>query len=105
MLLVFEVLYSFKFIINSLILLFIINAEKSAFLCTIYLFNQEFRNYIFSGNCQEGWDRIGESCYLFANDTVLFDVAKSRCEDLGAHLVSINSEEENENVADLRLLC
>ena len=48
---------------------------------------------------------MGESYYLFVADTVMFDEAKSCCEDQGAHLVSINSEEENENVADLRLLC
>eukprot|EP00929_Paragymnodinium_shiwhaense_P071574 TRINITY_DN36374_c0_g1_i1.p1 TRINITY_DN36374_c0_g1~~TRINITY_DN36374_c0_g1_i1.p1 ORF type:complete len:460 (+),score=87.22 TRINITY_DN36374_c0_g1_i1:116-1495(+) len=53
------------------------------------------------GECGEGWEKNGESCYLLMDTNMTFAEAKRRCESAPAGLVSIGTEEEQIFVEDL----
>ncbi|XP_073480044.1 C-type lectin domain family 10 member A-like [Aquarana catesbeiana] len=44
--------------------------------------------------CSEGRRRYGLSCYYFSSSSQPWNVSKKDCEDMGAHLIVINSEGE-----------
>ena len=46
--------------------------------------------------CSSGWAWDDHSCYLFGTDTRSWSDAQSYCEDLGADLVTIESDREFE---------
>lgn len=50
------------------------------------------------GQCEEGWTRFEENCYIHFTDREMWLDAEKRCRDLNAHLVSINTPEEQEFV-------
>ncbi|CAJ0601322.1 unnamed protein product [Cylicocyclus nassatus] len=54
------------------------------------------------GHCENGWAYFGETdaCYKVFHWGAFYR-AESRCRDVGAHLTSIHSEDENHFVADL----
>uniref|UniRef100_A0A672F8S4 Aggrecan core protein n=1 Tax=Salarias fasciatus TaxID=181472 RepID=A0A672F8S4_SALFA len=50
------------------------------------------------GQCEDGWTRFEENCYIHFTDREMWLDAEKRCRDLNAHLVSINTPEEQEFV-------
>lgn len=44
--------------------------------------------------CPEGWLEFRGSCYLHVAERDTWAEAEQRCQELGAHLVSITSQEE-----------
>ena len=53
-----------------------------------------FSLFLFVTACESGWQKQGDSCYLFVRDTMNWAAAKRNCEQKGAHLVVIDSEDE-----------
>ncbi|NXT67121.1 CLC4E protein, partial [Chaetops frenatus] len=47
-----------------------------------------------SRKCQAGWKSHGNGCYSFSRDSLSWGRARDACADLGAHLVVVNSEDE-----------
>ena len=55
--------------------------------------------YFIIGACYAGWEEFGDRCYFFnfgRYDDVVWPNAKERCEEVGAELLVINNEEEND---------
>ena len=52
-------------------------------------------------HCEDGWTQLGDSCYLVMSGTEDFDGARTRCSDVGADLVTVNSQEEQDLVTQL----
>ncbi|NXT37387.1 CL17A protein, partial [Pelecanoides urinatrix] len=52
------------------------------------------RSTLDSRKCSAGWKVFEKSCYSFSTETMSWWDAKEICADQGAHLVIINSEEE-----------
>ncbi|XP_013876736.1 aggrecan core protein [Austrofundulus limnaeus] len=50
-------------------------------------------------DCPEGWRLFQGSCYYLSEDRHTWSEAEQRCRDINAHLVSINSLEEQEFVS------
>ncbi|XP_030266567.1 hepatic lectin-like isoform X1 [Sparus aurata] len=44
--------------------------------------------------CQEGWEQNGPQCYYFSTDKLIWEKAREKCRRNGAHLVKIESEDE-----------
>lgn len=45
-------------------------------------------------NCQAGWEGFGSQCYYFSNNTSEWEKAREQCQQQGADLVQVSSEEE-----------
>ncbi|XP_066982679.1 macrophage mannose receptor 1-like isoform X2 [Macrobrachium rosenbergii] len=55
------------------------------------------------GACVYGWEPFGESCYYFnteKSDVLVWENAKATCDEVGAHLVIIDGEEENSFISE-----
>ncbi|XP_062605255.1 perlucin-like protein, partial [Saccostrea cucullata] len=50
--------------------------------------------------CPEGWEEYAMNCYRFFTDKKDWNSAKSFCDSMDAHLVAIESEEENNWIFD-----
>uniref|UniRef100_A0A671UBJ5 C-type lectin domain-containing protein n=1 Tax=Sparus aurata TaxID=8175 RepID=A0A671UBJ5_SPAAU len=50
--------------------------------------------------CQEGWEQNGPQCYYFSTDKLIWEKAREKCRRNGAHLVKIESEDEDKMVED-----
>uniref|UniRef100_A0A671UBJ0 C-type lectin domain-containing protein n=1 Tax=Sparus aurata TaxID=8175 RepID=A0A671UBJ0_SPAAU len=48
--------------------------------------------------CQEGWERNGPQCYYFSTDKLTWEQARDECQQNGADLVKIESEDEHKMV-------
>merc|ERR1712203_1004728 len=60
------------------------------------------RNVEYKPGCPEGWSSVGDSCYFLSREVVKkFSEAQEFCQNMGARLVEINSEEENAIVVGL----
>merc|ERR1712212_243667 len=60
------------------------------------------RNVECKPGCPEGWSSVGDSCYFLSREVVKkFSDAQEFCQNMGARLVEINSEEENAIVVGL----
>merc|ERR1712212_876010 len=60
------------------------------------------RNVECKPGCPEGWSSVGDSCYFLSREVVKkFSEAQEFCQNMGARLVEINSEEENAIVVGL----
>ncbi|XP_071583171.1 LOW QUALITY PROTEIN: hepatic lectin-like [Heliangelus exortis] len=46
--------------------------------------------------CSAGWENFGESCYSFSTETTSWGEANQTCADQGAHLIIIDSEQEQD---------
>ena len=46
--------------------------------------------------CQEGWKEFNGGCYLFGHKLLTWEKAADYCKNLGANLVSIQNQEEND---------
>uniref|UniRef100_A0A667YI32 C-type lectin domain-containing protein n=1 Tax=Myripristis murdjan TaxID=586833 RepID=A0A667YI32_9TELE len=44
--------------------------------------------------CDPDWERHGNKCYRFLTEKLTWDQSRSRCEELGGHLVKIDSKDE-----------
>ncbi|XP_029919171.1 hepatic lectin-like [Myripristis murdjan] len=44
--------------------------------------------------CDPGWEHRGNKCYRFLTEKLNWDQSRSRCEELGGHLVKIDSKDE-----------
>ncbi|XP_034003337.1 CD209 antigen-like protein E isoform X2 [Trematomus bernacchii] len=49
--------------------------------------------------CPEGWRKFGCSCYLFSTEKASWEQSKQDCTASGAHLVIVDSEEEQKFIA------
>ena len=54
---------------------------------SLLVFNQIVR-------CINGWQMFRNACYKFSNEKKNWDKAEKACNEFGAHLVSIHSQEE-----------
>ncbi|XP_063997706.1 hepatic lectin-like [Pogoniulus pusillus] len=52
------------------------------------------RSFMDYRKCSGGWKLFGKSCYSFSSQAMSWQDAKETCTDLGAHLVIVDSEEE-----------
>jgi len=50
--------------------------------------------------CKPGWQFFCNSCYGIVNAAFTWFEARARCATLGAHLVAINSEQENDFIVE-----
>lgn len=46
------------------------------------------------GSCEAGWSYFDQFCYFFDETRRTFEDSEQACSDLGGHLVSIHSAEE-----------
>ncbi|XP_063739013.1 CD209 antigen-like protein E isoform X2 [Eleginops maclovinus] len=53
-------------------------------------------------SCPEGWLMFGSSCYFFSNDKRSWDGGQRDCEQRGAHLVIIDSRQEQNFLTGFR---
>jgi len=51
-------------------------------------------------SCDAGWMRFESSCYFISQDEEPWSTAKLRCEDMDAHLITINDANENSFVSN-----
>eukprot|EP00746_Dinoflagellata_sp_MGD_P015680 gnl/MRDRNA2_/MRDRNA2_134945_c0_seq1.p1 gnl/MRDRNA2_/MRDRNA2_134945_c0~~gnl/MRDRNA2_/MRDRNA2_134945_c0_seq1.p1 ORF type:complete len:790 (-),score=115.93 gnl/MRDRNA2_/MRDRNA2_134945_c0_seq1:108-2477(-) len=56
---------------------------------------------MFSKGCSAGWLQFGESCYRLMISKSSYGEAKRRCQGVGAHLVSIQDQDEQDYVQRL----
>ncbi|XP_072255312.1 hepatic lectin-like [Pyxicephalus adspersus] len=58
--------------------------------------NSSFHQFLndFDLSCRKGWQRYGLKCYIKSSIKKPWDVAKKDCEEMKAHLVIINEEDE-----------
>lgn len=52
-------------------------------------------------DCDDGWIPFNKSCYLVVKETKVFNHAERNCVIHAAHLISIESEEENKKIVSL----
>ena len=60
-----------------------------------------FISFFFVGICDEDWIRHGDLCYKVVKETKVFSHAERFCVIHSAHLISIQSKEENDIIFSL----
>ncbi|KFP01214.1 C-type lectin domain family 4 member A, partial [Calypte anna] len=65
------------------------------FFCILFVLPASFcRSISDTRKCSAGWKTFGESCYSFSTETTSWGEAKETCADQEAHLIIIDSEQE-----------
>uniref|UniRef100_A0A8B9LVD8 C-type lectin domain-containing protein n=1 Tax=Accipiter nisus TaxID=211598 RepID=A0A8B9LVD8_9AVES len=73
-----------------------------AYAFSVFFFSHHFPSEIICTRCPAGWQQFDKTCYFFSSTTKpCWLDAKEICADQGAHLVIINSEQEQVS----QLLC
>ena len=50
--------------------------------------------------CEHGWVAGDGVCYRLSDDLAMFDVAKESCEEMGAHLVTVENQQESDFITN-----
>ncbi|XP_044027304.1 CD209 antigen-like protein C isoform X3 [Siniperca chuatsi] len=64
---------------------------------------KQLKDKIEGKRCPEGWTRFRRSCYFKSNEKKSWPDSRSDCRNKGADLVSINNEEEQNFVKELKV--
>lgn len=68
-----------------------------SFAILVTLLKDSFSFHLFS-DCDDGWIPFNKSCYLVVKETKVFNHAERNCVIHAAHLISIESKEENKKI-------
>lgn len=64
-------------------------------------FPRHYLSHLTTKECEEGWYKFDEKCYKIVKENGVQAEAEAKCQEMGAHLASIHSKEENDFLIDL----